>query len=94
MNQRACPPRPDGKRLNIWGAALRRFRRERGWSQEELAKRVQLGGWDVSRVVLFRIEAGQRLLTDFEVEFLLRILGVTLTDLDNELNASKKKNKK
>lgn len=79
MNQRACP-RP-GKKLNIWGPALRRFRRERGWSQEELASRVQRAGWDLSRVVLFRIESGERLLVDYETEFLLRVLGRTLKDL-------------
>ena len=83
VNQRACP-RPR-KRLNIWGAALRRFRRERGWSQEELARRVQRAGWDVSRVVLFRIESGDRQLVDYEAEFLLRVLGRTLADLAAEV---------
>jgi len=83
MNQRTCP-RP-AKRLNVWGAILRRFRRERGWSQEELAERVQLAGWDVSRVVLFRIESGDRQLVDYEAEFLLRVLGRTLADLAAEV---------
>lgn len=82
VNQRTCP-RP-GKRLNIWGPALRRFRREKGWSQEELAMRVQRAGWDVSRVVLFRIESGERQLLDYETEFLLRVLGRSLADLKPE----------
>lgn len=77
-------PRPK-KRLNIWGAVLRRFRRERGWSQEELALRVQRAGWDVSRVVLFRIESGDRQLLDYETEFLLKVLGRTLADLATEV---------
>lgn len=83
VNQRTCP-RPS-KRLNSWGAALRRFRRDRGWSQEELTERVQRAGWNVSRVVLFRIESGDRQLLDYEAEFLLRVLGRTLGDLAAEV---------
>ena len=46
-------------------------------SQEELAVRLELGGWTISRGTLSKIEAGIRRVTDFEVMALARTLKVS-----------------
>ena len=63
---------------NILGPGIRRVREERGWSQEELARRLQLAGWDVDRTLVARIELRTRCITDMELLALASTLGVTL----------------
>lgn len=84
VNQRSCPvPR---SRRNLAGLVVRRFRLAAGVSQAELAGMIQRAGWDLDRVVLVRIESGQRSLLDYEICFLLRVLGKTWADLAAELD--------
>ena len=45
-------------------------------SQEELAVRLELDGWKISRGTLSKIEVGIRQVTDFEVMVLARTLKV------------------
>jgi len=49
---------------------------ERGWSQDELARRLQLAGWDVDRTLVARIELRTRCITDMELLALADTLGV------------------
>ena len=46
-------------------------------SQKELAAKLELGGWKISRSTLSKIEAGIRQVTDFEVMALARTLKVS-----------------
>ncbi|MEI8309900.1 MAG: helix-turn-helix transcriptional regulator [Verrucomicrobiota bacterium] len=64
------------------GPRLRALREEAGISQAELARRLQLQGWDLDIMVLNRIELGKRTLTDFEIQKILDILGRKWADLD------------
>ena len=66
---------------NIVGPQVRRLRVAGGLSQEALASRLQIAGWDLSRAGLSKIEAGLRLVIDAEVVVLARVLGVALDDL-------------
>ena len=63
---------------NILGPGIRRIREERGWSQEDLARRLQLAGWDVDRTLIARIELRTRCITDMELLALAKTLGVKL----------------
>ena len=65
---------------NILGPGIRRIREERGWSQDDLARRLQLAGWDVDRTLIARIELRTRCITDMELLLLAKILGVKLDD--------------
>ena len=56
------------------GEARRKFKPP--LSQEELAARLESGGWKISRSSLSKIEAGIRGVTDFEVMALAKILKV------------------
>ena len=50
-------------------------------SQPALAAKCQRLGWDVGRDIIARIEARIRLVTDTELVFLARSLGVPLLSL-------------
>jgi len=74
--------RVEGEALNLKGPRLRALREAAGISQAELARRLQLHGWDLDIMVLNRIELGKRTLTDFEIQKILDILGRKWADLD------------
>lgn len=61
---------------NLCGPVVAAMRKELGWSQRELAERLQREGLDVDKNAIQRIEAGQRFVTDVELVFLSRVLRV------------------
>ena len=63
------------KKLNFCGQTVRRMRVEKGWSQELLAGKCQLHGWDASRDVIARIELQNRTVTDWEIVAFAKALG-------------------
>lgn len=73
---------PDGKH-NLCGpqvAALRKARVPK-LSQRGLADLLQLGGLDVDKNAVQRIESGERFVTDIELKALAQALGVTVEAL-------------
>lgn len=75
-------PAPSGGKMNLFGTRLQSMRCAKGWTQEQLAARLQKQGWDIDMATLARIEVGRRTLTDFELAFFLRILGAKWSTLD------------
>lgn len=53
-------------------------------TQKDLAARLELNGWKISRTTLAKIETGVRLVTDFEVVVLAKTLKVSPDWLLNE----------
>ena len=78
------------RKLNAVGPAIRRIRNEKGWSQPEFATRAQVGGWDIDRVIISKIESGLRAVTDIELFYLAKILGTTIPELFPRDRAMKK----
>jgi len=66
---------------NILGAQVRRIRSQQSLSQEMLAARCAVAGWDVSRGTLAKVEAGIRCVTDLEGATLALALRVPLASL-------------
>ena len=66
---------------NICGANLIRLRHEKGISQRQLAKNMQIAGYDVDHHFIRRIENGERFVTDIELVALAKVLQVEITDL-------------
>lgn len=60
---------------NALGLLLRHAREEKGWSQADLARKLQLLGWDVERTVITKIELRRRCITDYELLLIIRALG-------------------
>ena len=69
------------KPLNLVGPQIRKLRDRRDWTQAVLAERLQLHGWDISRTSLAKLEARLRWVSDCELLFLAKALGVSLADL-------------
>ena len=63
-------------RKNVIGPELCRLRVRVGLSQEELAAKCQLRGWDITRLTITRIEARARLVADYEILLLAEVLRV------------------
>jgi len=66
---------------NIVGPQVRKLRYQRGMTQEALAARCGVLGWDLSRATLSKIEAQLRCVTDAELEFLADALKVEIPAL-------------
>ena len=69
---------------NISGKNVRKRRKELGWSQEELAARLQLAGLETSQRTISRIEIGSRVVQDYELNFYSKALNLSLEELLKE----------
>ena len=67
--------RPYG-RCNISGERVREARERAGLSQERLAYKIQIAGLDITQKAISRIETGDRVVADYELEYLADALGV------------------
>lgn len=69
--------RPEG-RCNISGERVRAARERAGISQERLAYKIQIAGLDITQKAISRIETGDHIVADYELEHLADALGVTI----------------
>ena len=65
-----------GGKCNVCGERVRLTREERGLSQEQLAAQVQLNGHALTQKAVSRIEAGIRVVPDYEIPLLAEALRV------------------
>lgn len=63
-------------KANIIGNLLLKHRKEKGFSKEEVCRRVQLYGIDIHRVELYRMESGISIVKDFELVALCNVLDI------------------
>jgi transcriptional regulator with XRE-family HTH domain len=66
------------KPQNIVGPQVRKLRFQAGITQEALAARCGILGWDLSRGTLSKIEAQLRCVTDMELDLLAQALRVQI----------------
>jgi DNA-binding XRE family transcriptional regulator len=67
--------------LNVIGPQVRKIRTNKGWTQNQLALKLQLFGWDTSRESVTRLENQSRRVPDLELFVVAKILGVKADDL-------------
>ena len=67
--------------LNLVGPQIRMLRDQRGMSQRELAIKLQLQGWDISRESLGKIECRLHRVTDAELIWFAHGFKVPISDL-------------
>ena len=72
-------------RNNICGSHIARLRKASGRSQRQLADLLQLEGLDVDKNAIQRMEAGKRFVTDIELSYLAKALGISCMDLLEEI---------
>lgn len=64
-------------RNNLCGVKIAQLRKHSGKSQRELADALQIEGLDIDKNAVQRIEAGKRFVTDIELVYISRVLGVS-----------------
>jgi transcriptional regulator with XRE-family HTH domain len=74
-------PFQPARERNAAGPTIRKLRNDRGFSQAELAAKLQRNGWDASREMVAKIESQQREISDLELLLLCRVLTVTPNQL-------------
>ena len=65
------------------GENVRALREKRGYTQDYVATKLQIGGCDITRSAVAKIEVGQRHLYPDEIILLKDILGVEYDDIFN-----------
>ena len=63
---------------NIAGDQIKRARQQLGWSQSDLAAKLQLENVIVEQKAVSRMELGERLVADYELLALAKVLKVSV----------------
>lgn len=68
-------------RANVCGVRIRKIRQERGYSQNDLAIKLQLADMNLTQKAISRIETGDRVVPDYELKYFAAVLDVSVTEL-------------
>lgn len=63
---------------NICGGKIREARLNKKLTQETFAAKLQVEGMDIARNSISRLETGNRLVTDFELKIIAKVLDVDI----------------
>lgn len=66
---------------NVIGTRVRDLRRDRKWTQKDLAAQLEIAGLQISEITILRIEKDERLVRDVEVVKLAEIFGISTDEL-------------
>jgi transcriptional regulator with XRE-family HTH domain len=66
---------------NVVGPTVRSLRKKRVWTQEQLAARLQLNGYWLTREVIANIETQRSGVTDFMLRGLAKVFKVPMDEL-------------
>ena len=69
------------KTLNIIGPKIRQHREQLGLTQDQMAAKCQVLGFDLTRGTLAKIESRVRAVSDHEIPFLAKALEVSIDAL-------------
>lgn len=69
---------------NIVGKYIKEIREQKDLTQEQLAIRLEMAGWQVDRFVVSKIERGDRRVSDVEAQLIAEILKVPIGKLFSE----------
>lgn len=71
-------------KCNICGQHIRRIREKKRMTQDQFAAKLQLEGLGVNQNSISRIETGKRIVADFELKVISKVLGVDVNELLKE----------
>lgn len=69
---------------NVIGHQIKKIREKLGITQEQLAIRIEMAGWQVDRFIVSKIERGDRQLSDVEAQTIAKALKVSVSTLFGE----------
>lgn len=73
----------DGKKSNVIGNLIKKYREEKGLEKIEVSRLLQLHAFYLDSTELKRIEDGTQIVKDFELIGLCKVLDVNYDDLKN-----------
>lgn len=68
-------------KCNVSGHYIKQLRENAGWSQEQLAAKIQLAGLNLNQKAISRIETGDRVVPDFELLYFSSVFHVPICTL-------------
>lgn len=68
-------------KCNVSGHYIKQLRENAGWSQEQLAAKIQLAGLNLNQKAISRIETGDRVVPDFELLYFSCVFHVPICTL-------------
>lgn len=80
---------PRHEAYNTTGPVIRKLRVQAGWTQDQLAAKLQIKGWDCTRSWLAKIEAQQVYVRDFELLYFRAVFGRSLEELFTTLSPTR-----
>lgn len=69
---------------NIVGKYIKKIREKQDLTQEQLAIRLEMAGWQIDRFVVSKIERGDRQVSDIEAQLIAKVLKVSVASLFGE----------
>ena len=69
---------------NVVGKYIKKIREEQGLTQEQLAIRIEMAGWQIDRFVVSKIERSDRQVSDVEAQVIAKALKVSIASLFGE----------
>ncbi len=69
---------------NVVGNNIKEIREKLGITQDQLAIRLEMVGWQVDRFLISKIERGERQVLDTEVQLFAKALKVSISSLFGE----------
>lgn len=67
--------------FNITGKNIKKIRKEKKITQEDLCARMQVMGYQISRSDISKLENGKKFIADFEVSGFATALNISILDL-------------
>ena len=68
-------------KLNVLGSIIRNYREKRQLSQAELSAKLTLLGIDIPKNSIQRLESGTRIIKDYELAGIAKVLNVSIDEL-------------
>lgn len=70
-----------GEKLNIIGPLIRKYREQSNLSQSELSNKLLLIGIDIPKNSIQRLECGDRIIKDYELAGISKVLSISIDEL-------------
>ncbi len=70
-----------GNRKNLAGIKIKDLRKSTGLTQVEFAAKLQVEGYPIEQKAVSRMESGQRIIPDYELPVLAKVLKTTINKL-------------
>lgn len=68
-------------KANVTGLSIEKNRKLKGWSRATLSNQLMIIGIDINYDGIYKIERGKRIVKDFELSAIAKVLGVSELDL-------------